>query len=84
MRILSALWSLNDKTRASRAAIPSRGKCQINVDIGASGYVDIDIWAADCDFGRIASITIGDPDEIDRLARALSAIAAASRAINCD
>lgn len=90
MDIKNAHIDMNARTKAERLALPVCSECEIRVHIGQFGFAELAIWQKGGngpqkgDFGRIATLTLHTPKDMEALADGLVAIANAMRVIDSD
>lgn len=88
--IKSAHININASTKKQRGELPVFSDCELSIWIGEFGFAVIDVrqkpgeGSQRGDFGRIATLNIHKPDEMERIANALLAIASAARIVNKD
>ena len=88
MDIKNAHIAMNARTKAMRLALPVCSECEIRVHIGQFGFAELAIWqkrgngSQKGDFGRIATLTLDSPNDMEALAGGLVAIANARRVID--
>ncbi len=86
--IKSAHIDINARTKKQLCELPVFSDCELSIWIGEYGFAMIDVHqkhgegSQRGDFGRIATINIHEPDEMERIANALLAIASAARIVN--